>query len=131
LYLRDAGGGTLKSYRLDLLYKWSSGKGFIVTPRNKIKWEENYAGDMKKVQENESYLLVNLFYNVDERGRVVNTGFSINTNSSDKEMIEEIKRVIKTCWIEYPDSPESLNYRIAGILSTFTGIKEWKFLEGS
>ena len=121
----------MKSYRLDLLYKWSSGKGFIVTPRSKIKWEENYAGDMKKVQENESYLLVNLFYNIDEEGNVTNMGFSINTNSSDKEMLEEIKKVIKTSWIEYPDSPDSLNYRIAGTLSAFTGIKEWKFLEGS
>ena len=121
----------MKAYRLDLLYKWSSGKGFIVTPRSKIKWEEDYRGDMSKVQGDESYLLVNLFYNIDERGNVTNMGFSINTNSSDKAMLEEIKRVIKTCWIEYPDTPESLNYRIAGVLSTFTGIKEWKFLEGS
>jgi len=119
----------LGTYRLDLLYKWSSGRGFIVTPRSKIKWGENYIGDMNKVQENESYLLVNLLYNMDERGKVTNTGFSINTNSRDREMLEEVKKVIKTCWIEYPDTPESLNFRIASVLSGFTGINEWKFLE--
>ncbi|MCS7103246.1 MAG: hypothetical protein NZ992_05145 [Candidatus Korarchaeum sp.] len=122
---------SLRAYKLDLLYKWSSGLGFILTPKSKIKWEENYLADLKSVPEGENYLLVTLVYSVDERGRVVDTGYSLASNVRISEVMDELKGLLKTSWVDYPDPPDSLNYRIAGILSIFTKIKEWRFSEGS
>lgn len=120
----------MSAYRLDLLYKWSSGRGLIVTPKGKLKWEENYAAD-REIAEDENYLLINLVYRIDEKGKVSNTGYSISTNFKSKEMMDELKKILKSCWIDYPETPDSLNYRIVALLSIFTGIKEWKFSEAS
>ncbi|MEM2604780.1 MAG: hypothetical protein QW353_07785 [Candidatus Korarchaeum sp.] len=120
----------LKAYRLDLLYKWSSGRGFILTPRGKIRWRENYTADVK-VSEGENYLLVTLVYSIDDKGRVVNTGYSLSSNFRSSEMMDELKKLLKESWVDYADSPDSLNYRIAGVLSIFTKIAEWRFSEGS
>ncbi len=119
------------AYRLDLLYSWSSRGGLILTPRSKLRWEESYVADVKSVPEGESYLLVTLVYSIDDRGMVVNTGYTLSSNIRSSEMMDELKKLLKSSWIDYADSPDSLNYRIVGILSTFTKIREWRFLERS
>lgn len=119
----------MRAYRLDLLYAWSPGRGIILTPRSRIRWEENHSADPKEVPEGHDYLLISLVYGVDERGSVVNTGYSISS-SIRGGILEELRRLLKTSWIEYADSPDSLNYRIVGLLSGFTGIREWRFKEG-
>lgn len=121
----------MKAYRLDLLYKWSSGRGFILTPKSKIKWEESYITDLKSVSEGENYLLVTLFYSVDSKGRVSDRGYLLTSNFKSDEISDELRKMLKTSWIDYADSPDSLNYRIAAILSIFTKIKEWAFSEKS
>ncbi|MEM2218972.1 MAG: hypothetical protein QXH90_06775 [Candidatus Korarchaeum sp.] len=118
-------------YRLDLLYKWSSGRGFILTPRGKIRWRENYTADVK-VSEGENYLLVTLVYSIDDKGRVVNTGYSLSSNFRSSEMMDELKKLLKESWVDYADSPESpagLNFRIMGILKHFAGLTELRFSE--
>ena len=81
-----------RAYRLDLLYKWRSGEGLILTPRGKLKWEESYAADTGRISEGENYLLINLVYSMDEKGNIVNTGYSLNTNFKNKDMMSELGR---------------------------------------
>jgi hypothetical protein len=113
--------------RLDLLYVWERDSGVMLTPRSKLKFGEQFQADIRGIPEGKDYLLVSLFYEIDESGRISNRSFSINTSLTKGPFIDELKGLLDNYWLYPMESLPGLNYRIMGLLSFHIGIKEWKF----
>ena len=100
----------------------------MLTPKSKLKFGEQFHANIREIPEGKDYLLVSLFYEIDESGRVIDRSFSINTNLTKGPLIDELKSLLNNYWIYPMENLPGLNYRIMGLLSFHMGIKEWKSL---
>jgi hypothetical protein len=61
------------------------------TPRSKLKFGEQFQADIRGIPEGKDYLLVSLFYEIDESGGISNRSFSIDTSLTKGPFIDELK----------------------------------------
>lgn len=115
--------------RVDLLYYWERDRGYLLTPRRKLRLGENYQADLGRIPEGAKYLLISLFYELNRGGSLREALYSIKTNLTSGPLLTELRKLLENFWLHQMETLPGLNYRIMGLLSVHEGIKEWSFFD--